>query len=497
VTLAGAAVAVAVAVAASPLMPIGPARLAEPHPGVEVNLAILAAGFATVALLPLAVLIPAAWRAASRAQGPLGVAEPDAPARASRLGPALGRVGSVTGSVGVRMAFEPGHGRTAVPVRSALVGTTVAIAAVVAAVVFGTSLIALVNTPHRYGQNWIQDLDLSFAGVTASFGAKVLSAEPAISAYAAGDYGQLSVDGHLVAAIGISPVRGQGYFTLLAGHSPAGPDQIVLGAQTLRAVHRQLGQTVRVVANQVAVATSGPAPRRTMRIVGVAVFPEFGRGTFAATDLGTGAAVSTSMLSEPFAPAHCGASSTCYNFFLLRYRPGTDLAAAASRLTAAVIKAGCVPGPGSCAVATDQRPSEIRNDASIRDTPLVLGGVLALLAVATLAHVLLTGVRRRRRDLAVLKTLGLRRSQVIGVVSWQASALAAAALLVGLPLGVLAGRWAWALFAGSAGVSAQADVPVPLVLLAIPVVLLLANLIAAGPGWTAARIRPALTLRSE
>jgi hypothetical protein len=36
-----------------------------------------------------------------------------------------------------------------------------------------------------------------------------------------------------------------------------------------------------------------------------------------------------------------------------------------------------------------------------------------------------------------------------------------------------------------------------LVLLAIPVTLILANAIAAGPGWSAARIRPALALRSE
>ena len=76
VTVTGAIVAVAVAIAASPLMPIGPARLAEPAPGVEVNLAILGAGFAVIALLPLAVLLPAAWRAARQAQGPLGVAEP-------------------------------------------------------------------------------------------------------------------------------------------------------------------------------------------------------------------------------------------------------------------------------------------------------------------------------------------------------------------------------------------------------------------------------------
>ncbi len=251
-----------------------------------------------------------------------------------------------------------------------------------------------------------------------------------------------------------------------------------------------------MVANQVT-KFGGAVSRRTMRIVGVAVFPGFGRGGFAATDLGTGAAVTAPVLSEPSPTSGCLGHVTCYNFFLLRYRPGTDLAAAADRLTAAVVKAGCPPGPVSCTVTADQRPTDIRNYASVRDTPLILGAVLALLAVATLSHVLLTGVRRRRRDLAVLKTLGLRRSQVIGVVSWQASALAGAALLAGLPLGVLAGRWAWGLFAGSAGVSDQADVPVALVLAVIPAALLLANLLAAGPGWAAARVSPAITLRSE
>jgi MacB-like periplasmic core domain/FtsX-like permease family len=481
-------------VAASPLMPIGPARLAEPQPGVEVNLAILGAGFAAIALLPLLVLGPAAWRAAGRAQGPLGVAEPAAPARASRVGSALGLAGSTTGGLGVRMAFEPGRGRTAVPVRSALAGTVVAIAAVVAALAFGASLIALVGTPHRYGQNWDQELDLNFAGVAAGRGAKLLSAEPAISTYAAGNYGELSVDGKLVAAIGLRPVRGQGYYTLLAGHDPAGPGQIVLGAQTLRAVHRRLGQTVRVVVNPT--TTGGVTVRQVLRIVGVAVFAGFGRGGFAATDLGTGAAVPAALLSAPFPQTGC-VKTTCYSFFLVRYRPGTNLTAAAARLAPALAKLGCPPGPESCSVTADQRPTDIKNYASVRDTPLVLGAVLALLAVATLAHVLLTGVRRRRRDLAVLKTLGLTRSQVIRVVSWQATALAAAALLVGLPLGVLAGRWAWALFAGSAGVSAQAEIPVPLVLAIIPAALLLANFIAAGPGWTAARIRPALALHSE
>ena len=141
------------------------------------------------------------------------------------------------------------------------------------------------------------------------------------------------IGGEIVPAIGIDPVHGGGYLTLLAGRPPSAPNEIALGAQTMRAMHRRLGQTVQVAVNLV--ATPGPVVERTMHIVGVAVLPAFGRGTFVPTDLGTGAAVSASLLSAPFAAnrLHQG-RVTCYNFFLLRYRPGTDLTAAAARLPA-------------------------------------------------------------------------------------------------------------------------------------------------------------------
>ena len=499
VTVAGAAVAVAIAIAASPLMPIGSARLAEPDPGVEVNVALLSAGFAVIALLPLAVLAPAAWRVvrhALGAPGSLGVAEPaSGRTRPSLLAAALTSAGPVTSGVGVRMAFEPGRGRTAVPVRSALAGSVIALAALVAAAVFGASLAGLVGTPHRYGDNWDAELNIGFAGVSGPFfGSHVAPAVPEVAGYAAGNTGQVTVDGMIVPAIGVDQVRGSGYLTLLAGRAPTAPDEIVLGAQTLRALHRQVGQTVRVAVTT-AEGANGPGAPRVMRVVGTAVFPDFGLPGLSDTDLGSGALVATPLLSETMPETGCSGGATCYNFFLLRYRPGTDAGAAGARLLAAVQRAGC---PFSaCTVTGDQRPGDIRNYAAVSDTPLVLAAVLALLAVGTLAHVLLTGVRRRRRDLAVLKTLGCTRSQVHGMVAWEASALAAAALLAGIPLGVIAGRWAWAVFAGATGVASQATVDLPLVLLAIPVTLLLANVIAAWPGWTAARLRPATVLRAE
>jgi hypothetical protein len=490
VTIAGAAVAVGIAIAASPLMPIGPARFAEPNPGIEVNLAILAAGFAVIAGVPLIAMVPAALRAAARAPGALGLAEPTAPRHRSRLGPALGLGGSVPATLGVRMAFEPGRGRTAVPVRSALVGTTVAVAAVVAAMVFGTSFLALVGTPHRYGQNWAQELDLQVGSVPGPPAAKLLAKITGLTHYAGGDYGQVTVaapgrPGTAVPAIGLDQLNGTGFLTLLAGRAPSRPGEIALGPRTLRTMGLHLGQRIEVTTND---------RRSAMRIVGSAVLASFGVGGGSDTDLGTGAVVPASVLSQPNPPL-CGPPETCYNFFLLRYRPGTDLRAAAAQVLRAVTRTGCPRG--LCLVTTDQRPSDIQDYSGVRDTPLVLGAVLALLAVGTLTHVLVIGVRRRRRDLAVLATLGLLRAQLLRVVSWQATALAAAALLVGLPLGLLAGRWAWLVFASSTGVGSQADVPIALVLAVIPVTLILANFIAAGPGWSATRIRPALILRSE
>jgi putative ABC transport system permease protein len=486
VTTAGAVLAVIIAIAASPWMPIGPARLAEPHPGIDVNLAVLGAGLVLIAGLPLLLLAALVWRNAVRTARPLGTPDPAGPAKASRLGAALGRLGSVPGSIGVRMAFEPGHGQTTVPVRSALAGTIVAVTSVVAALVFGASLIHLVSTPRLYGQRWQQELDLGFGAVPEPLLSGILARQPGLTSYAVGNYGDITVQGTIVPAIGVAPVRGRNFISLLAGRLSAGRDEIALGAQTLRTLHRRIGQRIAVQVNGVT---------RPMLITGTAVFAAFSRGGFESTDLGSGAVLPAPVLSQPSPDTGCPQPRTCYSFALLRYRRGTDLRAAATRLITFTTRAGCPPG--SCVVVSDQRPNDIRNYSRVRDTPLILGGVLALLAVGTLAHVLVTAVRRRRRDLAILKTLGLVRRQVLGVVEWQALSLAGVALLIGVPLGLLAGRWAWSLFASSAGLAPAVSIPIALVVLIIPVTAVVAALIAAWPGRAAARLRPATVLRAE
>jgi predicted lysophospholipase L1 biosynthesis ABC-type transport system permease subunit len=129
--------------------------------------------------------------------------------------------------------------------------------------------------------------------------------------------------------------------------------------------------------------------------------------------------------------------------------------------------------------------------------PGLLAGLVALLALGTVAHALVTSVRRRRRELAILKTLGFVRGQVSQTVAWQATTFALVAGLLGVPLGIAGGRWAWRVVAEQLGVAAGPVVPAGSVLAITTGALLVANLVAAGPGWTAARIQPAAVLRSE
>jgi predicted lysophospholipase L1 biosynthesis ABC-type transport system permease subunit len=96
-----------------------------------------------------------------------------------------------------------------------------------------------------------------------------------------------------------------------------------------------------------------------------------------------------------------------------------------------------------------------------------------------------------------LKTLGFVRRQLWGAVAWQATTLAAIALLIGLPAGIAGGRWGWRLFAGQLGVLPDPVVPLAAIFVAVLSALALANLVAVLPGRAAARTQPATVLRSE
>ena len=481
--LAAAVAAVVIAVAASPMMPIGPARLADPSPGVQADLAVLLPGAAAIVVLLVARAAVTAWRAA--AAGRIGTAAAPALARGPAPAAWLAAAGApATVVTGVRLALDPGRGGRAVPVRSALLGTVLSVTAVIAALTFGASLLRLVQTPRLYGQTWDAAIDVQFGNVEPGQVRAIAAQIPAITAWTFGMHGTVSIGATVVPAIGLVPGRGALISpTVLTGRPPAAPDEIVLGTTVLRQAGLAVGQRVRVA------AAGRPA---TMRITGSAVFPFFGQGSFTPTDLGQGAIAPAAVLAAESGSA----GARAYNFVLFRFAAGTSRAADLAALNRAAAPFCASVEQSTCVVAA-QRPNGVTNYQRIDQTPDVLAGLLAALGLAAGAQFAVASARRRRRDFAVLRTLGMVRGQLIAVTAAQMSTLAGLALVVGLPAGLAAGHWAWALFAAAVGVAPDLAVPAAALALTVPAVLLAANAAGYLAGRTAARTGPAALLRAE
>jgi putative ABC transport system permease protein len=127
----------------------------------------------------------------------------------------------------------------------------------------------------------------------------------------------------------------------------------------------------------------------------------------------------------------------------------------------------------------------------------VLAALLAILGTTVLGQYIVVSGHHRRREFAILKALGLLRRQVSCITAWQVSILTGLALLTGLPLGIAAGRWAWASFARDLGIPTAGITPFPPILLMVPAVIIIANTLAFWPGRTSARLKPAQVLRTE
>ncbi len=477
----GALVAFVVAVLASPIMPLGAARLAEPSPGIDVDGVVLGIGLMGIVVALMAAVAVPSWRLSSGAdQGA------DRRAAATR-GRWLARLSSsgapVTASLGIREALDPGAGRGAVPVRSALVGTVLSIAMVVGTFTFSANLMHLVTTPSLYGQTWQAAIDTQFNPIPLGVIHSSMHHRAGVVAWTIGDFGTVDVMGSHVPAIGLS--RGAGPLvgpTLVTGRLPTHPDEVALGASVLRLVHRQVGDDLTLSINGV--------PRR-MHIVGQAVFPAFDQGSFTSTDLGLGAAVTAADLVPPRTSV---ANSSV--FLLVRFAPGPDQAREVRSLGKATASFCSGVQQTTCFV-TSQPPFDIGNYARIEGVPQFLALVLAVLGVGVLAQLMIVWVQRSRRDIAILKTIGFVPRQVLALVAWQAGTFAAISLVIGIPLGILAGRAAWALFANELGIGTSSVVPGVSVALCIPAVLLIAMIVAAGPAWFASRVQPARVLHSE
>lgn len=483
VAVAGTLIAIAGAVALSVFTPLGDSRIFEPSPGTFVDPTILVVGSIAIVVAVFACVGIPAWRTSREAGSMLGTTEFSGSDRHSRTASAVATLGMPVSAVaGTRLALEPGHGRSATPVRSAIIGLTLAVTAMVAAFGFAASMDRFTSSPTLWGIRFDFATGHPFIGdIFQNEAIPVVLDDPTVGDVTVGNFQeQIGLvgpnGGQSVAVWGTESLKGDPIdLTMLEGRWPEADDEIALGLQTARALGVSVGDHVQAELR---------STTKDLTVVGIPVFPDFGFGP----GLGQGAGSTMELLNEFYPEA-------TQNLLFARFASGADHDAAFERLNRELLTVN--RDLGIERADNGELGTSLLHTRKSRELPLILAGLFGLVALATLVHVLVTSVRRRRRDLAILRTIGFTRRQIVATIAWQATTIAVIALLIGVPLGFLVGRFTWALFADHLGV---VSVPVEAwgsVAIVVPVVLILANLVAIGPAIFARRTQPAQVLRAE
>lgn len=447
---AGTVLGAALATSLSGAFPTGFVRRIEPHPGVRVDPAVMAVGAVSLLLALLAWTLAALVLAspAPRTRRTSALVESVAP-----------RLPGAALSTGFRFAFtRSGHDRGSV--RASVTGMVTAAALLVSAVVFGSSLGRLVSDGSRYGNNY----DLLFGSGGDAVPDEVrarLQADEDVAGLMLYAVGHGRVGPVTLGLAGMEPVKGDLAPRVLSGRLPSADDEIALGRLVADSLGARVGADLTI---------EGEGHARRFRVTGLAVVPSVegldGVGQDAVVTMGGLARL------EPAAQPSAAA---------VALRPGAP-AGTAARLGL---------GGGNSV------PSVILNLARLRPIPFVLAGVLAALAVLTTVHVMVTSVRNRRRDMAVLRSLGADGRLITRTVHWQATAFSLVPLALGVPLGLSVGRLVFQAFAGSVGTVPDASLPYALVAAAIAALVVCANLAATVPARRARRLAPAPLLTVE
>ena len=474
VALVGAAGAVIVAYALSPLTPVGEARLAEPSTGLAFDPLVLLLGFlATVAV----VVLLGIWPAVRGSRVRVGADRAIDAHRSSVVASVAAAGAPPSAVIGVRRALERGRGTASLPVGTALFGSALAVMALCATVVFAGSLTHLTTTPALYGS----DFQLAFSSSNGGPGnptswVSSLERDHSISAIMLAASNEVSINGHDVLALAGKAVRGPMLLSTVNGRLPTGDDDMTLGVTTLHQVGAHVGSVVPVTVQ----LPTGGARTVPFRVVGTASFPSDAGGG----GLGTGSAFTMAGYVKAVCP------------------PGRDASACRQSFTASqsfVVLARAKSGPkGQADIARyvaqgsatrPTIPTSLVNFGEAVNFPLILGCVLATFGVATLLHLLVVSVVRRRREMGLLKALGFVNLQVGGTVLWQATTVALVGIVIGVPLGIVVGRLVWNAFATNLGVVPVAVVPGLTIVVLTTGVLVAANVLAVIPAVTSARKR--------
>jgi ABC-type lipoprotein release transport system permease subunit len=469
----GALLSVVGAYFASALFPLGNIKILEPDPGRATDWTVFLLGVAVIVLL---VTVGALASAASA----LRAARRDTTTRRSAVALAAARMGApVPVLVGARFALEPGTGAAAVPVRPALAGAVAGVLGILAAFTFSHGVSDSVDNPERFGQVVALEGFVGVEGQDFIPAQKIADAARSVSSVIGVNDSRQGIavrSGSRATVVLYTYDDGPRALpiVLLNGRLPAAPNEVALAPTTLEQLHVSVGERI---------ALTGDTGPRTLLVTGTSLMPAGPRNGYA--DGGW------------VLPATYDAMFTSFRFHLVQValKPGTDRDRASRAITAAIAQQ--VPRAAGYGLRPPDTPTEVYEIRDVRWLPIALGGFLGLLAIAAVGHSVATAVRRRAREVAILRALGMTRGQSRTVVVTQASLLAVVGLVFGIPLGLALGRTVWRAVAHSTPIVYVAPTDVLALVLLIPAALLAANLLAAWPARRAARMRIADVLRAE
>jgi predicted lysophospholipase L1 biosynthesis ABC-type transport system permease subunit len=292
--------------------------------------------------------------------------------------------------------------------------------------------------------------------------------------------GQVDVGGEAVAAVGIGESTGSAPTPpIVQGRAPRARDEIVLGANTLQRLGASVGDTTTV---------SFGSSRQRMRIVGQATFPRLAEYPGAPnTGLGEGALLPSSTLSDL-------TGALPYTSLLVQVPD----AAAGRALRHAYSSAPSLDSEADVSlIERPQRPDALYGYESTATVRRALAYLLGGLTVASVWLGLVAATRAARRELAVLRTIGLTRRQIRSVVHLHGVVVAVTALLVGVPLGLASGRAGWRAFATHLGVATDPVTPAVAVSSTAAFVVAVCVALTIPIAVAAIHHQPAAVLRAE
>ncbi len=425
--------------ASSMATPLGATRDIDPDPGLHLDLSVMLIGAAIIIVTLSTMLLIWSWRLAGRARqssGADGSATSDASIASAGL---IGRLRTgVLSSTAMRFAFQSSSDRNSAAVHGVTGSAALGIALFVGGLAFASTVQTVLETPAAHGWNWDAAIVNNFGAIPDEAVASI-SDDDHVDELSAFTTGVLTIGGHSVFSLGIDQKLGAVYLSLTDGRAPQSADEIVLGESTFKATGRSMGDTIEVVT---------PQDTREMTIVGLATFPPIGSARFGSLSLGDGAATIASVLST-------ADPTGIYSGLLVRVRDGSKVADMAS-LRASVAEMGC--SDSSCFL-TDAQPPQLAGYAELRSIWVPFGLAIGSLVAVPLGYGVVSSVRARRRELSILRAMGMRQRQVSAIVMLQGLSIVIVSSIVGVVVGVVAAGFAWTVFSRSVGLDWPLDAP--------------------------------------